>query len=151
MNIPPVIVVAIYMALAWGMKQVFSSDFAYWGVAKPIAIALLFTGVSVALAGVLAFKRLQTTVDPMTPEKASNLVTIGIYKITRNPMYVGMLLGLLAWCVGLQSLSSLIAIPLFIAHINRFQIRREEQALVSLFGKSFEDYCDRVPRWLVLK
>ena len=115
-------------------------------VAAAIAIALV--GGAFSIAGALAFRRAKTTVNPLRPERASALVTTGVYRITRNPMYVGLLLGLLAWAAGLSSPVSLAGPVAFIMFINRFQIEPEEKALLVKFGPEYETYKSTVRRWL---
>jgi protein-S-isoprenylcysteine O-methyltransferase Ste14 len=96
----------------------------------------------------MAFRRQRTTINPLHPEKTSSLVTGGIYRISRNPMYVGMALLLLAWAVYLESPAALLGIGAFIAYITRFQIIPEESLLSRHFGAEFENYRQRVRRWL---
>lgn len=105
-------------------------------------------GLGFDLAGLLAFRKARTTVNPLRPRKASVMVTGGVYRYTRNPMYVGMLLLLLAWAVHLSALRPFVGLPVFVLYIGRFQITPEERALQSLFGKAYDDYAARVRRWL---
>lgn len=114
----------------------------------PAAITLAVIGISFDLAGLVAFRRHRTTINPLHPEKTSSLVTGGIYRISRNPMYVGMALLLLAWAVYLESPAALLGIGAFIAYITRFQIIPEESLLSQHFGAEFENYRQRVRRWL---
>ncbi len=111
----------------------------------PVIAAL---GIGIALAGVLEFRRAQTTVNPLKPETSSRLVTSGIYRHTRNPMYLGMAVVLLAWAAWLSSAWSLLGIAMFAAYITRFQILPEETALQRIFGAEFDEYRERVRRWL---
>jgi protein-S-isoprenylcysteine O-methyltransferase Ste14 len=113
-----------------------------------VAAAIGLTGIAFSGAGSMAFKRAKTSFNPLHPELASSLVTSGVYRVTRNPMYVGMLLGLLAWAVGLASPVSLAGPVAFIIYINRFQIAPEEKALAAQFGREFEAYKSSVRRWL---
>ena len=113
-----------------------------------IAGALAALGVVVALGGVWSFRRARTTVNPLKPETSAALVTTGIYAITRNPMYLGMLLVVLGWAVFLSSGWSLAGAALFAAYITRFQIVPEERVLDGLFGASFAEYRRRVRRWV---
>ncbi|MCU6434746.1 isoprenylcysteine carboxylmethyltransferase family protein [Undibacterium sp. Jales W-56] len=110
-----------------------------------IAIAVLGFGYSVA--GAIAFHQAKTTVNPMSPEKASSLVQSGIYKITRNPMYVGLFLVLCGWTVFLMSPFAAIGPLGFMFYINRFQIAPEERALTKLFGEEYMKYKARVRAW----
>lgn len=112
------------------------------------AIVIGLVGIAFSSAGAIAFRRSRTTVNPLHPERASSLVTCGVYRVTRNPMYVGMLLGLLAWAVGLASPISLAGPVAFIMYISRFQIGPEERVLRAKFGQQFEAYRSSVRRWL---
>lgn len=107
----------------------------------------MVAGAAVALAGVAAFRRAKTTVNPLTPG-ASALVTTGIYGWTRNPMYLGMLLVLLGVGVGLGNFLSVAMAAGFIPLINQLQIRPEERFLTERFGADFDAYRSRVRRWL---
>lgn len=109
-------------------------------------LALLGFGSSVA--GMLAFNRAKTTMTPLEPEKATALVTDGVYAYTRNPMYLGVTTELLAWAVYLASPWALLGPPAFALYIARFQIKPEERAMAKLFGAGYEDYKMRVRRWL---
>jgi protein-S-isoprenylcysteine O-methyltransferase Ste14 len=113
-----------------------------------LAALIAVVGIAVALGGVLSFRRARTTVNPLKPETSATLVSTGVYSITRNPMYLGMLLVLVAWAVYLSSAWSLAGPLLFALYITRFQIIPEERALDRLFGAQFAEYKRRVRRWL---
>jgi protein-S-isoprenylcysteine O-methyltransferase Ste14 len=87
-------------------------------------------------------------VDPRTPAAASSLVVGGIYRVTRNPMYLGFLLVLLALALYLGTLTAFVVLPLFVVYLNEFQIKPEESALRARFGSAFDSYASRVRRWL---
>ncbi|WP_220771211.1 isoprenylcysteine carboxylmethyltransferase family protein [Shewanella sp. MBTL60-007] len=111
-------------------------------------ILLLALGVLCAIAGVISFNRAKTTVHPLKPETASALVTSGIYRFSRNPMYLGMALALCAWACYLASMWSVVGIVGFILYMQRFQIAPEERALEVIFGQTFIDYKKRVRPWI---
>ena len=113
-----------------------------------VAAALAAIGFAVAMAGVMSFRRAQTTVNPLRPETSAVLVFTGIYSFTRNPMYLGMVLGLIAWAVCLSSVWSLLGPLVFALYITRFQIVPEERVLDRLFGAPFAAYKQRVRRWV---
>ena len=100
------------------------------------------------IAGVVSFRKAKTTVNPLKPEEATSLVNSGIFRFTRNPMYVGFALVLLAWAIYLSSPLSLVGVLGFILYIDRLQIEPEERALNELFGSEFESYRSNVRRWL---
>lgn len=112
-----------------------------------LSVLLQLAGVGVALAGVIEFRRARTTVNPLVPEQASSVVDSGIYRRTRNPMYLGMalvLLGLACWSV---TLPGLLLVPIFVLYLTRFQILPEERALIGIFGAAYTAYMARVGRW----
>ena len=117
-------------------------------VRLPTAIILALAGVAIALSGVISFRRAQTTVNPLKPETSTSLVSTGIYRFTRNPMYLGMLAVLVAWAAYLPSAWALLGPVAFAFYIARFQIIPEERALRSLFGAAFVEYTHNVRRWL---
>ena len=109
---------------------------------------LALAGGAIALAGSLEFKRARTTVNPFKPESSTALVTSGIYRFTRNPMYVGLALLLLGWSAFLCSAWALFGPVIFVLYINRFQITPEERVLSAKFGAAYAEYTTRVRRWL---
>ncbi len=148
LKVPPVALVFLTAGLmglgAWGMPT--------WTSPLPgrpfIAGGLAAAGVLVCLLGVAAFRRAKTTVNPMTPEAASSLVIVGIYRATRNPMYLGFLLLLAAFAGYLSNALAAVLLPLFALYMTRFQIRPEERALETRFGADFIAYRGRVRRWI---
>ena len=95
-----------------------------------------------------AFAHAGTTFDPMAPDRSRVLVTDGVYALSRNPMYLGTLLALLALAALLSNLFSLVLPAFFVLYMNRFQIAPEERVLGSRFGSAHEDYVNSVRRWV---
>lgn len=112
------------------------------------ATVIAIAGGIIALLGAISLRRAKTTVNPMKPGDSSSLVTCGIYRLTRNPMYVGLLFVLVAWTIFLSS-PWLIAGPLaFVLYMNRLQIVPEEKILSHIFGTTYSEYKNNVRRWL---
>lgn len=109
-----------------------------------IAVAAGF----LTLWSVVVFRSAGTTVNPLTPSKASRLVARGPYQISRNPMYLGFVVVLLAWASYLGSLSGFFVLPLFIVVVTYQQILPEERALEAKFGDDYVHYKQRVRRWV---
>ncbi len=147
-KVPPPIVAVIFGAAMWGASNYLShiEVNASWRIIAAVVVALI--GGFFCIAGVVSFRRAKTTVNPLEPETASSLVSTGIYQVSRNPMYVGFALFLVAWAVYLSSLWILIGVIGFVLYINRFQIAPEERALAALFGVEFEQYKQTVSRWV---
>lgn len=112
------------------------------------ALALASIGAAFDLLGLIAFRRAKTTLNPLRPDKASALVTGSIYRITRNPMYVGLALLLIAWAVYLSALWPFLGPAIFVFYIDRFQITPEERVMRGKFGAEYAAYAARVRRWL---
>ena len=115
---------------------------------EPISIIMLFIGLIFIFSAIIQFIRIKTTVNPTKPHKTTSLVITGIFKISRNPMYLGMLLIIISYAFYESSIISLILIPFFIFFINKFQIEPEEFEMRRKFGKEYEDYCRKVDRWI---
>ncbi len=148
LKIPPVVVV-LALGAAMGVAARFVPGLRFILPAGRIAaLGLVAAGTTVALLGVISFRRARTTVNPLRPHDASSLVTAGIYRWTRNPMYLGMLLTLLGWGVYLGSFPALLVAASFVPLMNRLQIIPEETALAVLFGSGFADYQSKVRRWI---
>lgn len=116
----------------------------------PVAVggALVSTGITLSLLGVRSFRRAKTTVNPTCPTSSTALVTSGVYRITRNPMYLGFLITLAGAAVLMENAAAFLILPAFVLYLNRFQIRAEEAALQARFGETFFLYRSRVRRWL---
>ena len=148
LRIPPPLVLLVTGLLMW----LVSWAFPWFAFAMPprliVAGVFALVGLTVGVLGALSFRRACTTVNPMKPQTASSLVTSGIYRLTRNPMYLGLLMVLLGWAAFLSNALTLIPIAAFILYITRFQIEPEERALASIFGSEFIAYTSRVRRWI---
>lgn len=147
-KIPPPIVTILFVFAMWNTSTVtqgfeLSSEIRYLGIGIFIALGLI--GL---LSGAVSFRLAKTTVNPLKPEAATSLVTSGIYRITRNPMYVGLAFLLCAWTFYLSSLWAFPFVFLFIVYIHRFQIVPEERALIRNFDQEFVVYKGRVRPWL---
>ena len=109
---------------------------------------LLLCGFALPLIGVWQFKQAATTVDPTQPEKSLKLLTHGVYAYTRNPMYLGFLLLLLAQVCWLGQLVTLSGCVIFVVYLQLFQINPEQRLLQQQFGGQYTEYCQRVRPWL---
>jgi len=147
-KIPPPLVALIFAVLMWLVSPSEPNVALSLTVQVSIIAVLVLLGMGFSVAGLRSFKVSGTTINPLKPETASALVTAGVYQITRNPMYVGFVVLLMAWATYLGSFASLLCIVFFMAYIQRFQIVPEERALLSLFGQEFETYMSSVRRWL---
>ena len=148
LKVPPVAQFLAFMAVMWLFAK-YLPALSFEIPARRILVVLFFClGGIVAVPAVAAFRSSGTTVDPRDPEKASRLVVRGIYRYSRNPMYLGLLLLLLAWAVYLSNPLGFAALPLFVLSMNRLQIRPEEAAMEAQFGDEYRDYRRSVRRWL---
>jgi protein-S-isoprenylcysteine O-methyltransferase Ste14 len=148
LKIPPPLVALLIAVAMWGISLATPLADVPAQARLIMAIAIAIAGIAAATSGVAAFRRAKTTTNPLKPETSSTLVTSGIYRITRNPMYVGLALVLLAWAVFLSSAWALLGLLVFVPYITRFQIIPEERILSGMFGAAYSEYQTKVRRWL---
>ena len=113
-----------------------------------VAVALTIIGVWAMVAARVSLERAQTTWSPMAPRRTTSLVTSGVYGLSRNPIYLGMLLVMLGFAVALASPAAAVLSALFVLYLNRFQIVPEERVLAASLGQEYVDYVQRVRRWI---
>lgn len=148
LRIPPPVVFLVFAAITWLLAMALPAAGFVLPAKKLIATVLAAVGGVFAVAGILSFLRARTTISPADPSRSTVLVTTGVYSITRNPMYLSLLLVLAAWAIYLSNFAALALVPCFAAYLTRFQILPEERALTALFGSRFGEYRNRVRRWL---
>ena len=148
MKILPVVQLLIAVIAMLTIETVVSIGHVDWEWSYQLSIVMAVVGVVLVLVGGLAFIKANTTVNPMCPENASVLVTSGSYSFSRNPMYLGGLLMLLAWGLYLESIPSFLMLPIFCWYITKTQILAEEQALENKFGERYRVYKLKVRRWI---
>lgn len=119
----------------------FEADWTEW-----LGIALMLLGSLLIGAALGLFQLMGTRAEPWKP--ASSLVTKGVYRISRNPMYVGMAAAYLGAALFVHSmLAALLLLPLATI-IDRVVIAREERYLARRFGADYHAYRGQVRRWL---
>lgn len=148
LKVPPVVVTLLFGLLIWLAARVLPGPVCHGLACTVVAGALAGLGGTIAVAGVWQFRRARTTVHPLRPETATSLVTAGVYRFTRNPMYLGLLLALCGWALLLGQPAALLLAAGYVPVMNRLQIVPEETALRLRFGAAFNDYQARVRRWL---
>lgn len=149
LKIPPLALTCIFITfmsiLSWLFPQ-YTLNIPN-NIIASVLIAIVATLISVM--SVASFHNAKTTVNPTKPDQASSLVIKGIYRLSRNPMYLGFLLFLIAWGLYLAHLLSLLLLPtIFVIYMNKYQIPVEEEALHIKFGEHFTNYKKKVRRWL---
>ena len=115
---------------------------------KYLAALLFMAGAIIEIIAILTFIRRKTTVNPMTPSNASVLVVNGLYRFSRNPMYLALLLVLAGWALWLGNAANVALVAVFFWYITEYQIKPEEAALKEKFGDEYEQYRKRVRRWI---
>ena len=144
---PPIVAVSIGVGM-WLISIVVPHAIPSMAPRLIAALAIALLGGATAASGAAAFRKAHTTVNPLHPERTSAVVSNGIFRVTRNPMYLGLLLVLLGVAVFLWSLPALVGPLAFVAYIWGFQIVPEERVLERKFGTEYVEYKRRVRRWL---
>jgi len=148
LRVPPVVQVVVAALAMWGLAEALPAfQFSIPGAAW-IAKGLGGAGLIIGLLGVVEFGKARTTTDPRYPHKATSLVVGGIYRFSRNPMYLGLLLILAGGAFSLANGLSFLLLPVFVGYMNRFQIAPEERHILEKFGDEFRAYKARVRRWV---
>lgn len=147
LKIPPPAVGLLVASAMWAVARALPAVLAVQDPEFAAAIVALI-GVSFDIAGIVSFYLAKTTINPLRPHKTTALVSTGVYRVTRNPMYVGLLFLLIAWAIYLSSAWALFGPLAFVLYMNRFQIGPEEKVLGVLFGDEFTEYKKKVRRWL---
>lgn len=148
LKIPPPAVALIIAGLMGLASQLMEPPGVPFAIRLAAALALLVIGQCISVIGMRSFRKARMTMNPFKPGAASALVSDGIYRFTRNPMYVGLLITLLGWAAFLSQPVALVFLPLFVLYITQFQIKPEERALSSRFGTEYAQYMAQVRRWL---
>jgi protein-S-isoprenylcysteine O-methyltransferase Ste14 len=148
LKVPPVALVIFAAVLMW-LGAVYFPKFSFHFPFQSILGWMIgVLGLIGSTLGFVEFRRAKTTLNPIKPGTSSSLVKAGIYRFTRNPMYLGFLLMLAAWATVMGNVVSFFVLPAFVFYLNRFQIEPEERALTSIFGDEFRAYRSDVRRWI---
>ncbi len=146
--IPPPLQGLIALAAMWGIARLAPGLGMEFPARRGLAFAFLGAGLAIELVAVGAFIAAKTTVNPLKPDRASRLVTRGLYRISRNPMYLGLLLLLTGLALWFGNPLNIAVLALFVWYVTIFQIRPEEDALAEKFGAEFDAYRAKVRRWI---
>lgn len=149
LRIPPPIVTLIGILLIFLSKDYILILYLHPHLQNTLSFLFLIIGFIIIFSATKEFKKSETTINPMKPETSTSLVTSGIFKYSRNPMYLGLTSILLASCFYFSSLLGIIVyVPLFIFYITVFQIIPEEETMRGLFKDEYLSYCSKVRRWI---
>ena len=148
LKVPPVAVVLVFAGMMWLASRYETSLVLAVPWHGMLAVMFVIIGIAISLAGVIQFHRAKTTVHPVKLEATTAMVTSGVYRFSRNPMYLGFLLALMGWATWLSHGLAFIFLPFFVLYIDRFQIMPEERTLAAKFGGEFIAYQNSVRRWL---
>ena len=145
-RIPPPIVTLVFGLSIYFSREIFQAveiKYSFY-----IGILLLVLGLAILISAVRLFRKDKTTVNPLSPEQATKLVTGGIFKFSRNPMYLGMACVLSSMAMFFNIIGGIVLIALFCAYITKFQIIPEEKAMIDLFSQDFDQYKQTTRRWI---
>lgn len=150
LKIPPPVWFLLCAALMWWIARLLPAYLPNYqhSVILMLAMVIAVIGLLIAMSAIITIRKAKTTTSPFQPQNTIQLVDWGIYRKSRNPMYLSLLLGLIAWALWLGSIFAWIIPPLFIWLITHFQIQPEEQILTQKFGQRYLDYARQVRRWL---
>ena len=147
LKIPPPVYMLIFAALMWQLSL--SLPLYCWPFnSQTIGIIIMLLGGVIDFSSLIGFIISKTSINPMKPENTQTIVSSGMYKFSRNPMYLGLLLLLTGWSLYLGTLAAVLLLPLFVLTLTIMQIEPEEKILEEKFGQQYLDYKNKVRRWL---
>jgi protein-S-isoprenylcysteine O-methyltransferase Ste14 len=148
LRLPPLVVWLVFAAGMVAARRLWPGAIMPFAGHRAAAVVVLLLGIMVAVAGVVQFRRARTTVNPLAPVNASAVVDSGVYRLSRNPMYLGMSLALGSLALWWASAAGAALVLLFCLYLTQFQIKPEERALLAKFGPPYAAYLGKVRRWL---
>jgi protein-S-isoprenylcysteine O-methyltransferase Ste14 len=148
LKVPPPVVAAIIAYMMWQITQTIGGLALEFGCRFEVSIFIVGVGFLIDFLALAVFLKAKTTINPLSPNNSSALVNTGIYRFTRNPMYVGNFLFLTAWGLWLLTPINVFCLALYLWYITRFQIKPEEKILTSLFKDEYLKYMGEVRRWV---
>ncbi len=148
LKIPPAVTFLFCLGLMWAIQHLTTNSWLLFEFRVYIALLFVAIGALLGVLSVLLFIRSTTTVNPHKPNNASTFVQTGVYQISRNPMYLGLLFVLIAAIFYWGNTFTLAVPPLFIWYMTEFQIKPEEEALKQKFGQAYQTYLTKVNRWV---
>ena len=148
LKVPPVAVFLLVILLMYGMTVLVPSLNISVPFVEVVVGGLTLLSGYMGIAGVYEFHKVKTTVNPVKPDTASSVVRTGVFSFSRNPMYMALLLLIIAIGLWWQHLSVVLCGVVFVSYMNRFQIKPEERVLERLCGEEYVDYKNHVRRWI---
>ena len=142
---PPILVLILITSNYFSQNRL---EIIYLPYKNSTSFLILLVGSLILINTVFKFIKSKTTVNPVKFKKVNKLVTSGIYKYSRNPMYLGMILIIISTSIYYLNYYSLVTPFIFYFWINRFQIKREEIFLTEKFGKEYLLYMSKTRRWI---
>ncbi|OBT13268.1 hypothetical protein A9264_14260 [Vibrio sp. UCD-FRSSP16_10] len=144
-KVPPPIIM-LFCAIMGGMFEQFSIS--QQPIIWLLTLGLITISLGIAFVSIRAFRQVKTSINPLLPAKTTVLITDGIFRYSRNPMYLSLLILLLSWACILTSWMALFMCLLFALYITYFQIKPEEKVLTDKFPEMYLQYSMTVRRWL---
>ena len=146
--LPPPIQALLSAIMMWLISRYFLRANFSSSIVNLFGLVFLIIAAIIIILSINKFREIKTTISPLNPDNTSSLVSTGIYKYTRNPMYFGLLLMLFSTALFLKNFISFLILPLFILFITKNQILPEEEALENIFGEKYKNYKKKVRRWI---
>tara|TARA_R110002050_G_scaffold3935_2_gene20126 strand:- start:2425 stop:2877 length:453 start_codon:yes stop_codon:yes gene_type:complete len=147
LKIPPLVITIVFGLFMYLLAAYLPVGYFDFFGRNYLMYLLFFLAFLIGAISLWQFFSSNTSIDPRTPSKVTKLVSSGLYQYSRNPMYLALLLLLLAWGLYLGNAFNTLLAAGFVYYMNSFQIIPEEEALTNMFGKEYQKYCVMVRRW----
>ena len=145
-NVHPPVVALMFIVLAYFLGRFVPVPFVVPMLLRNIGLVMTFIGFLLGVGALLEFRKARTTLDPHG--SVNHVVTSGIYRFTRNPIYLGFLLMVIGLPLNSGSYWGIVMAPFYMVAMTRLVIQHEEAYLEKKFKNQYTDYRSRVRRWL---
>jgi len=147
LKIPPPILVLFTGLFMWISAESLPNEMNLT-LTTPLSILIFLFGFGITAFAAISFRKAKTTISPTHPQNATVLIHSGLFRLSRNPMYLGMAIMLIGWATGLKNIQVIWGPIFFILYITRLQIVPEEKILTEKWGDQYLNYCLQTRRWL---
>jgi protein-S-isoprenylcysteine O-methyltransferase Ste14 len=148
LKMPPLILLVLAILLMVGLRDFYPLALLEHGLISVVGVVSIGLGLGLMLVAAMQMRRHRATLDPRYPEKTQVLLDKGLFAVSRNPIYLGMVVILFGTALLLAELTAFLVLLMFVRYLTRYQIEPEEACLEERFASDFEAYCNQVRRWI---
>ena len=148
LKLPPLLLVMLALLLMYFLQGFYPLTLLQYRIVSLLGGVCILAGIGLVFVAARQMRQHQATLDPMHPINSTVLLNAGVFAVSRNPIYLGMVIILLGSAVIFADITAFLVVLLFVRYITRYQIEPEEACLLEKFPADFAAYCEQVRRWV---